>query len=172
MKIGLMSDSHGNFSRTAKATEMLLSEQVEAVIHCGDIGAEGLLDYLAAQFGGLDIPVYAVLGNVDLFREDLQQYPSSTGVYLLPRVGTIELGGWRIAVVHGDDARALKTALWSGQYDFLFTGHTHRKEDRTEGTTRLINPGALHNTSSPSFAILDLQAKNLRDVSCRFFDMP
>jgi uncharacterized protein len=171
MKVGLMSDTHGNISRTARAVRMLLSEHVDAVIHCGDIGAEGILDYFAAHFGGQDIPVYAVRGNVDLFWENIQRYPSSTGVIMLPRVGELELGGWRMAVVHGDDARALKEALTSGKYDFLFTGHTHRQDDRVVGTTRVINPGALHNTSNPSYAVLDTDAKRPQDAVCTFRDI-
>lgn len=159
MKIGILSDTHAMVGRTRELAELLLAEKVEAVLHCGDIGSETILHQLTAIFGPSGIPVHAVLGNVDY-----DDYPD-VGVTMHGRFADLKLGGRRIAVIHGDDYRGLQEAASSGRYDFVFTGHTHQRDDRTVGRTRVINPGAVQRTLEPGGAVLDLKSGALRYVS-------
>ena len=155
MKLGILSDTHGQVRRTRAAAEQLKARSVEAVIHCGDIGAQSVLLELVEVFAPPAIPVHAVYGNVDY-----DDYVGA-GIELHGRFADVELGGRRIAIVHGDDGARLHIASTSGRFDYVFTGHTHAREDRREGRTRIINPGALQRTPRPSAAVLDLDTDTL-----------
>lgn len=156
MKIGILSDTHGDHVRTGKAIRQLLQRGVAAVCHCGDIGADRVLTELATACLPLNIPVHAVLGNVDLFEPEISSYPAGTGVRVWGRRAELELGGKRIAIIHGDDDRALQLAVSGQSFDYILTGHTHQATDLREGRTRLINPGAVHRARPPTVAVLDL----------------
>ncbi len=155
MILGIVSDTHGNARRTARATGEFLSRGVNAVVHCGDIGGENVLMELVAAFDPIQIPVYCVEGNVDYGDISLRSFPSNTVVMLLGAFGDLTLAGKRIAVTHGDDAVRLRAAARRNEYDYVLTGHTHQPEDRMEGQTRVINPGAVHRTPEPGIAVLD-----------------
>jgi predicted phosphodiesterase len=78
------------------------------------------------------------------------------------------MGGLRLAVTHGDSARGL-ARLEAEHPDYLFSGHTHQALDVRRGSTRFINPGALHRASAWTVALLDgasgrLEMLTIRDV--------
>lgn len=158
MKLGILSDTHGQVRRTRAAAEQLKARGVEAVIHCGDIGSQAVLLELVEAFAPPAIPVHAVYGNVDY-----DDYVGA-GIELHGRFADLELGGRRIAIVHGDDGGRLYVACTSGRYDYVFTGHTHAREDRRQGRTRIINPGALQRTPQPGVAVLDLETDALTRI--------
>ena len=162
MKIGILSDTHGDVRRTEAGLDLLLQHPLAAICHCGDIGSESVLTALSAACLPRHIPVYAVLGNVDLFEGELTHFPDGLGVRVCGRRAELELGGRRIVVIHGDDAHSLEAAVHSQQYDYCLTGHTHVREDSREGRTRIINPGALHRARPPSVAVLDLETDQLQ----------
>ena len=164
MKIGLLSDTHGNLSASAKAANLMIEQEVAAVIHCGDIGGEDILIELAALLHPLNIPLFAVLGNMDLPASDWRFFPSALGVELKGRFGEILLDGHRIAFLHGDQPRRLHEALYNGQFDLVFTGHTHRPHDQKEGTTRWINPGSAGRGHPNTIGILNLSSGALQII--------
>ena len=152
MKIGILSDTHGDVARTIRAAKLLRDAHVEAVIHCGDIGSQRIIAELIEAFAPESkIPVHAVLGNVD--GDELV----GAGVDLRGRFADLQLGGKKIAVIHGDDGPLLRRTLFSQKYDYIFTGHTHVREDRRDGRTRLINPGAIYRAPVPGCAVLDTE---------------
>ncbi|HMO51731.1 MAG TPA: metallophosphoesterase family protein [Kiritimatiellia bacterium] len=154
MIIGILSDTHGDVRRTAKAIALLKAHQPEHILHCGDLGSFDVLAELAAGFMEPRIPVTCVLGNVDNGNDDLMSpWPH---VRIEGRFARLTLGGKRIALIHGDDFLRLRQACESGDYDMVCTGHTHQREDSRHGQTRIINPGALHRTREPGCAVLDL----------------
>lgn len=165
MKIGLMSDTHGDVGRSYRAGRELLHRGVQAVCHCGDIGSERVLAELAALFGPPAIPVHAVLGNVDLYEADVEGFPRDSGVQVWGRIAKLTLHGRRLAVVHGDDAAALQKAIASQRYDYVFTGHTHVAADERRDRTRVINPGAVAHAHPPSVAVLDLASGALELIA-------
>lgn len=165
MKIGVLSDSHGNIQRTTQAARLLMDERVEAVLHCGDMGTEAIMIYLAGLFEPLGIPIYAVKGNVDLYESAWALFPDHIGVTLYERDARITLGGKSIGIVHGDDARLLDEMIRSNTFDWIFTGHTHQAAEQKIGCTRIINPGALHRASIPSIAVVDLAEDTVRWIT-------
>lgn len=120
MKIGILSDTHGHILlRTETALRLLVHQEIEAVFHCGDVGSERVLIELATHFNPLDIPVYAILGNMDCYNESLERYPDDTGIYVKGYFAEVALAGKQIAMAHGHDMLRLQSAIRSEKYDYF-----------------------------------------------------
>ncbi len=167
MKIGILSDTHGDVKRTETAVEKLLGQGVSVLCHCGDVGSESVLITLATACLPKGIPVHAVLGNVDHWEVGVRDFPTGAGVRVHGRRALLELEGRKLIVVHGDDPHLLFEAVRSQLYDYCLTGHTHVAEDFTEGRTRVINPGAVYRAQTPSVAVLDLASDVLQVMPLR-----
>ena len=165
MKIGILSDTHGNIESTKWAAEIFKAAGVKAVLHCGDIGGSEVLTELASVFQPLNIPVYAVWGNVDVYASDWKFFPSNIGVQLLGRFGSLELGEKKIAVLHSDDRVRFRQIIDEGQYDFVFFGHSHELHDQMVGSTRCINPGTAGRGAPNTCVVLDLLSGDLTVTS-------
>ena len=160
MLIGVLSDTHDRPGPAATALRLLREQGAEFIIHCGDVGSEPVLDLLAG------LPVALVWGNTDWDGRPLTRYAEGLGVRCLPGpVGELELGGKRIAVSHGDDARAMRQVLDDQRHDYLLCGHTHVANDQRVGKVRVINPGALHRARHKTVALLDTEADRVSFVT-------
>lgn len=157
MKIGIISDTHGNLSAVQCAVRLFQQKKVGAIFLCGDIGSVDVLSVLAG-----DAPLHAVLGNVDMYSADWRFFPENVSVSLHGRFGDIALEGRRIALLHGDDKRRFYETVSSGEYDLVFSGHTHMVHDYTEEKTRCINPGSAGRGNPNTCAILDLGTDQLK----------
>jgi putative phosphoesterase len=166
MKLGILSDTPGSIPATVKAADHFIQAGVEAVLHCGDIGGFDVLTELAGVFQPLAVPVYAVFGNVDTYSGDWKFFPSNIGIQLCGRFGEIELAGCRIALLHSDDRKRFLETVASGDYDFVFSGHSHEVHDYMAGSTRCINPGTTGRGTPNTCAILDLATGELQIKSC------
>lgn len=148
MRIGIIADTHDRVARTVRAVAALKAEGAEVLIHCGDLtGPEVVL-----ACAGL--PAYYVFGNNDFDQAALRAAMADTGGTCLGDGGLIELGGRRIAVTHGHSGREVRR-LEREAPDYLLFGHFHLAEDRREGPTRWINPGALHRAEAWTVALLE-----------------
>lgn len=156
MILGILSDTHGRSDAATRAIELLLAAGAEYLIHCGDVGGEGVLDTLST------LPAAFVFGNNDYEHRDLTEYARAIGVTCLGIDGTVTLGGKTIAVTHGDVPRLISryTAV-DANVDYLLTGHSHVPHDRRVGRVRWINPGALYRATTKTVATLDLAADEL-----------
>jgi putative phosphoesterase len=155
MVIGILSDSHDRPEAMAAAVKTLSANGAEFLIHCGDLGSESILDYLAG------LPAAFVWGNTDFDRRGLQRYAEDLGINCLGNMGELELGGKRFVVLHGDDERAKQRLLAEQRHDYLLQGHTHVPLDQRIGKVRCINPGALHRTREKTVAVLDTETDQL-----------
>lgn len=160
MRIGILSDTHDHVENTRRALEILRQEQVERLFHCGDVTSPEVV----SLFEGWD--VLFVRGNLD--RLDALE-PAVVALGRQPFLGdemTTTVTGRRIAILHGDDTERLRQVIASGEFDYVFHGHTHRRRDERIGRTRVINPGALGGVrhESRSFCILDLETDELRFI--------
>jgi putative phosphoesterase len=160
MKVGIISDTHGQVDLAHNAAKEFIFRGVEAILHCGDIGSDMVLTEMASMFQALQIPLYVVLGNCDCV-EDWDFYPRDIGVQVLGRFGQLELCEKKIAIIHSDDERVFDEAASSGNHDYLLFGHTHVRHDKRVNRTRLINPGSAGRGMHPSCAVLDLKADEL-----------
>lgn len=152
MRIGIISDTHGRTDAMATAVRLLQDHGAEFLVHCGDVGSEHVLDYLAR------LPSAFVWGNCDYNRPALVRLADLLGIRCLGSFGQLSLDGREIALLHGDD-HALKLKIIEEQkHDYLFQGHTHAAQDARFGRVRVINPGALHRANPRSVALLDTAA--------------
>jgi hypothetical protein len=157
MKLGILSDTHNHLPATRRALETLLAAGATEIVHCGDIGPDALR-LLSRQCERAGIRAHVAIGNCDArWTGDLPYLPAPPNVDL-SRFPSFEADGKRCAACHGHQAWILENALLSGEYAYLFTGHTHRPADERTGPTRLINPGSAaepRTDAGPTAAILD-----------------
>lgn len=158
MHLGIVSDTHGHLDFTRAAVDLLARQQVDAVLHCGDIGSAEIVSLFAPW------PTHFVFGNVDDDPEELRQAIEAAGQTCHGRFGALELAGCRIAFLHGDDQSLFEETLSSQQYDLICFGHTHVCEQRRVGSTTLLNPGALYRANPRSFATVRLPGLSIRQV--------
>lgn len=166
MKIGILSDTHGQIDLALAAAREFMFRGIEAVFHCGDIGSDLVLTEMASLFHALDIPLYVVYGNCD-HHEEYRHFPGNIGVKFLGRFGEVELAERKIALIHSDDQNRFHDTIHSNRYDYVFFGHSHTRRDDRQKKTRLINPGSAGRGMHPSCAVLDLVADDLS-----FFTIP
>ncbi|HZZ29308.1 MAG TPA: YfcE family phosphodiesterase [Pirellulales bacterium] len=151
MLLGVISDTHGQVPNARSAVHMLESLGVEAVLHCGDIGSAEIVPLLAKW------PTYYVFGNVDgEVAAELRAAIQQAGQTCLERFGSLELGGVKIALLHGDDSRLLEQTIAQGKHALVCHGHTHVPRWEQVGSTRVLNPGAVHRANPHTIAVVEL----------------
>ena len=159
MRIGILSDTHGNRLMVNLALAELRERGITTVLHCGDIDDAETVEL----FRGFTS--HFVFGNCDGDKSALQAAMADIGATLHEHFGDVELEGVKLAFLHGDDQRLMRDVERSGHYDFLFYGHTHQAEEHRTGPTRVINPGALHRARPKTFIILDLKSGEVEPVT-------
>lgn len=144
MKIGILSDTHNNLKNLQAALEIFAREGIETIIHCGDLTETKI----ARAMQGFR--VICAFGNGDIATGEIRQAliemnpDSFAGLVFSGKIGDS-----MIAVTHGHIPGKVEELVESGEYDYVFKGHSHRHKDSPFGDTRLtrltrlINPGAL-----------------------------
>lgn len=151
MRLGVISDTHGQIHRALDAVRMLESLDVDRLLHCGDIGTPEVVALLSAW------PTHYVFGNCDYDTLVLEAAIAATGNAVCHGAfGELELDGVRIGLLHSHDARRFRSALSSGAYDLVCYGHTHVAAMDRHGDTMALNPGAIHRANPRSIAVVDL----------------
>lgn len=156
--IAVISDTHEQESLMKKAAALIKERNPKFVVHCGDIVSPPVLE----NFKGLRMKI--VFGNNDGEKKGLVAMSSSLGFEEPQEELEFELEGKKFYVYHGHDKAKLDEHVNSGQYDYVLTGHTHKKRDETVGKTRVINPGALFRCNPYTFAFLDAVQNELEYV--------
>lgn len=159
MRVLIISDSHGNIIRLKHVYGFAKKAGLDAIIHCGD------WDNVEAARTTQDVnlPIYSVLGNADIAHSaEITKVLRASGVSLKPEMLDLELAGRKIVVNHFPGK--LVEYIESGKYDAIFHGHTHQRKNKAEGKTLIVNPGALHRTDNPSFAIYDTDENSVEFI--------
>ena len=151
MRIGVVSDTHGHLHNTLAAVRMLEELEVEAVLHCGDIGSAEVVTAFSAW------PTHFVFGNCDYDQDDLRRAIEMARQSCHERFGDLTLGGRRIALIHSDDVQRFRETINSRDYDLVCYGHTHKAESHNQGKTLVLNPGALYRANPHTLAIVELK---------------
>jgi putative phosphoesterase len=152
VRLGVISDTHGQVDLTRSAVRLLESLDVEVVLHCGDIDSMAVVELFAAW------PTHFVFGNCD---DDLEKFAAAiqaAGQACHGLFGDLEFDGVRIALLHSHERRRFRNAIDSGDYRLVCYGHTHVAAIDRHGDTLVVNPGAIYRASPHSIAIIDLPA--------------
>ncbi len=146
MKIGIVSDTHGNRRAVEKVVE-LGGKDIKLWLHAGDcVDDAEYLEHFA------DTGVAKVAGNSD--------WPSANA----PDAVVVEIGGHKILLTHGHryavrfGINDLIEAAQENDCDMAVYGHTHVAQF-APGEVTVINPGSAsrpRDEMRPSFAIADL----------------
>ncbi|MEA3485330.1 MAG: YfcE family phosphodiesterase [Candidatus Aerophobetes bacterium] len=153
MKIGILSDSHGNLKNLEKAAKYLIeSEKVEILVHLGD-------DYDDAKIlEKFSVRVIKVPGVFSSYYQD-PAVPSRL-------VETFQ--GEKVLISHteifhsNDLLTDLKPeeVIAKREVDLAFVGHTHIPKIEDRGGVLILNPGHLKKEDKkgylPSFGLVDL----------------
>ncbi|MCK5746037.1 MAG: YfcE family phosphodiesterase [Oricola sp.] len=157
MKLGILSDTHGQTLRTRCAIALLQQHGAEAFIHCGDVGDLDVLDELAGH------RCWFVWGNTDVPRPAWREHLANLDLPWPDGPLELTLAGKRIAVFHGHE-HGFDTAMIRAEHDYLLHGHSHQADDYRRDNMRVINPGALHRTHRKTVALLDLATDEVTHI--------
>ncbi len=136
MKIGIITDTHDHHENVLKAIDLFNQNEVDYVLHAGDIvspfTAKAFADLTAVKF-------IAVFGNNDGEKMMLKNTISNFGGQIHEYGYKGEIAGKKIYMTHipFDIEEVVKTQM----YDIVIYGHTHKQDIRQEGKTMVINPG-------------------------------
>ena len=144
MRVAVVSDTHDHWPNIDRACAHFRGENIQALVHCGDVCAPLTLLHLSEVFSG---QIHCVLGNVD--GDSFLMVTRTLGLKKIhhhgAELGRLEIGDRTIALQHYPTlARGL--AL-TGQYDAVFYGHDHTRHQEyltvKDKQVLLANPGTL-----------------------------
>jgi putative phosphoesterase len=150
LRLGVISDTHGHVELTLPAVRMLESLEVEAVLHCGDIGSMAVVELFAKW------PTHFVFGNCDENTGAFAAAIERAGQTCHGLFGDLEFDGVKVALLHSHERNRFRDAIDSGHYGLVCYGHTHVAAIDRRGGTVVLNPGAIYRASPHSIAVVDL----------------
>jgi uncharacterized protein len=162
MKIGLISDTHDNIQNIRRAVRKFNDKRVDLVIHAGDIVSPNAVESLA------DVKLVGVLGNNDKDVAGLTSAFNKINGKLEGEIYETVYDGMKFAIYHGTSITKREQLIKSGKYDMFIYGHTHRKDNRFVGNTRVINPGTAKGWFFGLFAtiaIFDTSSRNIEFIN-------
>jgi putative phosphoesterase len=138
VRVGVVSDTYDNRDALKQLLDRFLVAGARWLIHCGGLGSASLVDLLKPW------QVYIVAGERERDRAAIETALQKARLQsTLPTELTTTIEGVRIGVCRGDNMLTVNNWAKSGEFDYIFYGHTLRRRDESRGRTRVINPGAL-----------------------------
>lgn len=140
MNVGVLSDIHDQLENLDRALKLLAGQGVRTLLFCGDFCSP----IPARLLGTYDGNVHCVFGNGDGDRFRMLQARESGDADALRLHGEhaeIEVEGRRVALTHFP---LYGSALArTGDYDAVFSGHTHEPREERFGEALWVNPGEI-----------------------------
>ncbi len=135
MKIGLTGDTHNNLKNVAKICDIFNSQNLDFVIHTGDISLPKTLK----SFDLLNIPLKGVFGNNDQDeKEDLLKVCKEKG-FLFEEILEIKISDENfLFAIH--DPKDIEDRFYKPG-NIIVHGHTHRFRNEILKETYIFNPG-------------------------------
>ena len=143
IKIGVISDTHGELSPQARSA----LQGLPLIIHAGDLDRPEILAELAQI-----APVRAVRGNMD----------RGAWSQTLPASDVVQAGGASLYVLH--NLLDLDLNPQAAGFQAVIYGHTHRPETIQRGGVLFLNPGSASSPRGiphPSLAVLAIDGPSL-----------
>lgn len=161
MKLAIISDTHNNSAVLKKAAKWINKNDVERIIHCGDVSSPDFLLDMSIVFQNQIIDL--VFGNADYDRKKMEQLVKDgkiSNIVLRGESGQIDLSDEKIFFTHYQ--KVAQTAALTGRYDLVFYGHTHFPWEEKIGRCFVANPGNLAGEIyKATFAVYDFEKEKL-----------
>ncbi|MDY6971946.1 MAG: metallophosphoesterase family protein [Thermodesulfobacteriota bacterium] len=148
MKIGVLSDTHLHrvTREFGEIYDKYLSDK-DVILHAGDVVSVEIVEFLSRK------EFYGVHGNMDPL--EIRK--------LLPRKKIIELGSFRLGLIHGGGraSSGLEDRIWAEfeGVEAIVYGHSHQATNHMRDGVLLFNPGAATSFScsgTHSIGVLEL----------------
>lgn len=136
MIIGAMSDTHDRLDAVEKAISFFNTREVTDVLHAGDL----VSPFVVPLFTKLKAKLHYVWGNNEGDHDYITVRFADIGLRPLGDFAALQLGGKKIALLHGTHEEIVDLLVKSGAYDLVVRGHNHKAEI-IEGDTLVVNPG-------------------------------
>lgn len=162
MIIGVCSDIHDHLVNLRKMLVIFKEHHVEAIIFCGDFCSPIPARVITSEFKG---EIHCVFGNGDGDRFLIAGVAEQNSqLKLHGQHAVLELGGVKVAVTHYPlYANALAR---TGDYQAVFSGHTHKADVERFGDCLHLNPGEVMGfTGAASCAIYDTDKNDAEIIS-------
>ncbi|MBN1231459.1 MAG: metallophosphoesterase [Anaerolineales bacterium] len=144
MLIGILSDIHDNLLNLEKALAAMQAKEISTVIFCGDF-CSPIPCRMLAEYPG---EIHIVFGNGDGDRLAMYRMTQGKNITFHGEHMTLDVGGAKIAVTHYPFyAQALAR---TGDYNAVFSGHSHQQENQYFGETLWFNPGDVMGWQNPA----------------------
>lgn len=157
MLIGVFSDVHDNLGSLERVLGLFRSRQISTLLFCGDFCSPIPARRIAAYPG----QVHCVFGNGDGDRFAMLRHATTEApnMQLHGEYAELTLERRRVALTHYPlYGQALAR---TGDYDAVFSGHTHEAAIETHGGCLWVNPGeVLGWRGGPSCAIYDTETNS------------
>lgn len=159
MRIGVISDSHGDSKAIVRALDHM--GEADVIFHLGDYVKD--CEHIKKIHSG---PIYKVSGNCDFFTD------TNT-----PSEQRIAIGGKTVFAVHGHKYRVkdgIKVLYYKGLEigaDIVLFGHTHSARIVRVDEMVFLNPGSVsrpRNVHRPTYGIIEIQNGNIKPVIVEF----
>jgi len=145
--IGVLSDTHLiEPDKWFREKAELCFADADMILHAGDLTSLSVLDVFAGK------TVHAVHGNMC----------GPKTITTLPASKIIEVGGFRLALVHGAGyLRNIEGRLFDvfAPIDCIVYGHTHRPVCHRYGPTLMVNPGSF--TATFTYGIIKVNRHSM-----------
>ena len=153
-----MSDSHDHRPNIKKALEIFKENEIEIIIHAGDLISPFCVKIFEEYRGKFHLCSGNNKGDTAVISEMMKEQG-----FFYPEVGKFIIDGQTFALYHGTDELILNSLIYpKDPYDYVITGHTHKKLLKKVGKTIVINPGETFDLYDyPTVAILDTQTRKV-----------
>jgi len=153
MRIGVMADTHDRLDAVERAVDLFNSLGVEHILHAGDLISPFVIPRLARLKARLTL----VWGNNDGDRLLVSRRMAEHGMEPAGDFASLQLGGRRIALLHGTNEQMVRALASSGEFEVVVRGHTHQASIIRDPCL-IVNPGEVcgYLTGKRTVAILDL----------------
>lgn len=179
MKIGIISDTHGDLAAWHKIWELDFST-CDLILHGGDVLYHGPRnpikpeykpDELAAQLNKCEVPIIIAQGNCDAYVDQMV-----LKVPIQPSPLFTQIQGLRFLVHHGHDIdnKGVDDLMEKFKAHVFVTGHTHVPLLKRIDRYLYVNPGSCslpkNQPNTPTYCLLENGSVYLKDLDGQIID--
>tara|TARA_Y100001970_G_scaffold225607_1_gene278607 strand:+ start:1228 stop:1719 length:492 start_codon:yes stop_codon:yes gene_type:complete len=161
MLVGVVSDTHNNIKNVEIIITIFNEQEVDLVIHTGDISKPKTLQL----FSKLDCPLIGVFGNNDRIENGLIEVCRKYNFDFREPPFSLTLGHKKVVIFHEPELIEDYLKL-ENEVDLILHGHTHRYREEVINNIIFFNPGESAGSLKGKNAIATI---NLCDLEIKRF---